>query len=119
MVGWINLHIERHVQPIISVDGKVLKGAKASKQAHLVIQTVHSFRGEQRFMRLHVAQTTTCQDEDGTEYCSNSQVVKPHDKWLDKLLWSLLSLSAIWDVQASQQGTRAMGETKVQVPSTT
>ena len=34
MVGWVNLHREKHAQPIISVDGKVLKGAKASKQQH-------------------------------------------------------------------------------------
>ncbi|WP_140150483.1 ISAs1 family transposase, partial [Vibrio parahaemolyticus] len=34
MVGWVNLHREKHAQPIISVDGKVLKGAKASKQEH-------------------------------------------------------------------------------------
>ena len=32
MVGWVNLHRESCAQPIISVDGKVLKGAKASKQ---------------------------------------------------------------------------------------
>lgn len=34
MVGWVNLHREKNAQPIISVDGKVLKGAKASKQQH-------------------------------------------------------------------------------------
>ncbi|WP_345890660.1 ISAs1 family transposase [Vibrio crassostreae] len=34
MVGWVNLHRDRHAQSIISVDGKALKGAKASKQAH-------------------------------------------------------------------------------------
>lgn len=52
MVGWVNLHRENNGFPIISVDGKVIKGAKASKLDN-PLYMVSAFDVEQGLVLTH------------------------------------------------------------------
>ena len=59
MVGWVNLHRDRHAQPIISVDRKALKGAKASKQTH-PLYMVSAFDVEEGLTLTHQGGIALC-----------------------------------------------------------
>jgi predicted transposase YbfD/YdcC len=52
MVGWVNVHRENNGAPIIRVDGKVIKGAKASRLAH-PLYMVSAFEVEQGLVLTH------------------------------------------------------------------
>ena len=54
LIGWVNLHRENNGTSIISIDGKVVKGAKASKDAHPLFM-VAAYEIEQGLVLTHQA----------------------------------------------------------------